>query len=217
MKYYAIADLHGRYDLLSKSLDAVYNKIQDDDKIITLGDYIDRGPDSSRIIQKLIDLQQDDKRLVCLKGNHEDIMLQAIDDPYLTYWWYQNGGLATQSSYMGMPDDEHVAWVRGLPCYYETPKHVFVHAGVPTDDPLEDQSKERLMWMLYAKDDHGGWGFPKENGKHVVHGHHIHEDGPLEWQYRTALDTGSFFTDRQVIGVFDDTQGRAIDFIEVKA
>ena len=217
MKYYAIADLHGRYDLLEKSLDAITKHAPKDRdfKIITLGDYIDRGPDSARIIKTLMDFQSfDGVEMVCLKGNHEDIMLQTIDQGMYREWWYSNGGMATVLSYDNYTvDKEHLDWVRNLPLYHETPGHVFVHAGIPdTDAPLEDQNHERLMWMLYGRDDPGGW-----QEKTVVHGHHIHEDGPHEWEYRTALDTGSFYTDRQVIGVFDDTQGRAIDFIEVKA
>jgi len=213
MKYYAIADLHGRYDLLDKCLQVIGNIDDKERKIITLGDYIDRGPDSALLIQRLMDIQSVDKDFICLKGNHEDIMLQTIDQGMYREWWYSNGGMATVLSYGSDPDKEHLDWVRNLPLYHETPGHVFVHAGIPDcDAPLEDQNHERLMWMLYGKDDSGGW-----QEKTVVHGHHIHEDGPHEWEFRTALDTGSFYTDRQVIGVFDDTQGRAIDFFEVKA
>lgn len=216
MKYYAIADLHGRYDLLEKCLNKL-GTIDDannaDSKIILLGDYIDRGPDSAKIIQRLMGMQSVDKNVICLKGNHEDIVLQTYDTPLWKDWWFSNGGDTTYASYGGDVDTEHLNWMRRLPLYYATPEHIFVHAGIPDNSlPLEEQNHERLMWMLYGKDDHGGW-----NDTHVVHGHHIHEDGPHEWAHRTALDTGSFYTDRQVIGVFDDTQGRALEFIEVKA
>lgn len=210
MKYYAIADLHGRYDLLREAVNAIEKHAANeaDTRIITLGDYIDRGPDSSKIIEYLMNRG---KNWTCLKGNHEDIVLQTYDTPLSKDWWFSNGGNATYASYGGDVDTEHLRWMRDLPLYCETPRHVFVHAGIPTDEPLEDQNHERLMWMLYSKTDHGGW-----QDKHIVHGHHIHEDGPHEWTDRSNLDTGSFYTDRQVIGVFDDTQGRALEFIEVK-
>lgn len=213
MKYYAIPDLHGRYDILRECVSAIekHSANEDDTRVITLGDYVDRGPDSKKIIEYLMNRGEN---WTCLKGNHEDIMLQAVANFRLKEeWWFPNGGMATMISYGGDdPDPEHLAWVKDLPLYYETPKHVFVHAGIPDDRPLEDQNHERLMWMLYGKTDHGGW-----RDRHVVHGHHIHEDGPLEYNRRTALDTGSFYTNRQVIGVFDDTQGRALEFIEITA
>ena len=64
--------------------------------------------------------------------------------------------------------------------------------------------------MLYSKDDHGGW-----KTKHVVHGHHQFADGPHEWSGRTDLDTYAWRTGRLVVGVFDDTQGKAIRYLEV--
>jgi len=215
MRYYAIADLHGRYDILNACLDEIWSvNTSDMFKIITLGDYVDRGPESARIIQRLMDEQQRcPNTFVCLKGNHEDILLQAMSDRSLVYWWYQNGGLETVKSYGTFDiDGEHLNWMKQLPLYHATPEHIFVHAGIPDKSlPLDEQNHERLMWMLYDDADQGGW-----NDTHVVHGHHIHEDGPLQREFRTNLDTGSFYTNRQVIGVFDDTQGSPVDFIEVE-
>ena len=231
MRYYAIPDIHGMFNILEQCFLAIEKHVDDDYhygsqknyKIITLGDYIDRGPDSARVIQCLMDTQKK-WPLICLKGNHEDIMMRTFKEKLSPEWWFCNGGEATVRSYGAKRDGmyweynhyavpmQHRDWVDQLPLFHETDKHVFVHAGVPADDlDLKDQNEERLMWMLYARDDPGGF-----RGKHVVHGHHIHEDGPHEWDYRTALDTGSFYTNRQVIGVFDDTQGRAKEFIEIR-
>jgi serine/threonine protein phosphatase 1 len=210
MKYYVLADLHGMYNFLESAL-AKIDFADAEMRFIVTGDYIDRGPDSAKIIQKLMDLQKEHpEQVICLMGNHEAMMIETYDKPLAKDWWFGNGGYQTYVSYLGDPDVEHMSWLRKLPLYYETPKHVFVHAGIPDDRPLEEQNEERMIWMLYNKDDHGGW-----NGKHVVHGHHIHEDGPKEWNHRTNLDTGSFFTNRQFLGVFDDTQGRALEYIEL--
>ena len=229
MIYYAIADLHGRFDLLKKALVAIDEDDENhsqDSIIITLGDYIDRGPNSKDIIDCLMSLSQYPD-YICLQGNHEAMMVETIRTPLNPDWWIGNGGDATLKSYGGKPlpcvggygyynydphviSPEHVEWIANLPLYYETDKQVFVHAGVSNDDPLEKQSKDTLQWMLYSKEGHGGW-----QGKHVVHGHHQFADGPHEWSGRTNLDTYAWRTGRLVVGVFDDTQGKAIRYLEV--
>lgn len=224
MKYYAIADLHGRYDLLLEAINKIYAHAGSEEyKIITLGDYIDRGPQSRQIIEFLIDRGD----MICLKGNHEDMMMQTLDKPLSMDWWVGNGGGTTLESYgaerLGWYDwetskipDDHRSWLRNLPVFYETDKQVFIHAGVPEDDlALKDQDTDLMMWMLYGKTDTGGY-----RGKHVVHGHHQFADGPHQWfgnrGGRTDLDVFAWHEGRIVVGVFDDTQGHALEFIEVK-
>lgn len=228
MKYYAIADLHGRYDLLLEAVNKIYEHAGEDDyKIITLGDYIDRGPQSQEIISFL--MKQGDS-FICLKGNHEAMMVESIVTPLDPDWWVGNGGGTTLLSY-GHPDvkymsdvsyayvpEEHIKWMASLPLFYETEKQVFVHAGIPDNNlPLDKQNEEKMMWMLYNPTDMGGY-----QGKHVVHGHHQFEDGPHEWKGskrggRTDLDVFAWLHNRLVIGVFDDTQLHALEFIEVFA
>lgn len=228
MKYYAIADLHGRYDLLLEAVNKIYAHAGEDDyKIITLGDYIDRGPQSKEIIDFLIEHSGAD--FICLKGNHEDMMVRTIREPLDPDWWLGNGGNTTMKSYgsevrvspyYGIPPvgwdphvvyPSHVDWLEQLPLYYETEKQVFVHAGIPFPDvPLDKQDKEKMIWMLYGKTDSGGY-----QGKHVVHGHHQFADGPHVWEGRTDLDVFAWHEGRIVVGVFDDTQNKALEFIEV--
>jgi Calcineurin-like phosphoesterase. len=228
MKYYAIADLHGRYDLLVEAVNKIYAHAGEDDyKIITLGDYIDRGPDSEKIISFLISQGSD---FVCLKGNHEAMMVETITTPLMPDWWVGNGGDATLKSYgWGEPYNvfayeivpkKHIEWMDNLPYYYETEKQLFVHAGVPQSEmnlpPKHADKYEQMIWMLYDNTDGRGW-----KGKHVVHGHHQFADGPHVWHSksggRTDLDCWAYHTGRLVIGVFDDTQGNALEFIEVFA
>lgn len=219
MIYYAIADLHGRFDLLKKAWEAIEEDASKADKItaytiITLGDYIDRGPQSKEIIDFLIK-----EEVVSLMGNHEAMAVEVCLNPHYqkNSWWMGNGGDTTLASYggyygeLGKMDSAHLKWMGSLPIYYVTPKQVFVHAGIPDSEAqLISQDRERMTWMLYGKDDHGGW-----QGKHVVHGHHQFADGPHEWSGRTDLDTFAWHTGRLVVGVFDDTQGKAIRYIEV--
>lgn len=218
---YAIADLHGRFDLLKEALEVISSRSTSTPyKVVTLGDYVDRGPRSGRILQFLKDAQDAGRPLVCLKGNHEDIMLQALRDPSKMHWWMRNGGGATLASYGDKaPDHDHLRWVEGLPLYYEDAHRVYVHAWVHPKIPLSEQLNEKcyhgepaLFWTMYRDDDEGG-----HNGKHVVHGHHQHENGPILKSGRTNLDTCAWYTGRLVIGVFDDDKpGGPIDTIEVK-
>src|SRR5260370_42025762 len=98
---YAIADLHGRYDLLSEAVTKIVEHSKSDRPatIITLGDYVDRGPKSRQVIERLMDWGSPDLKLVCLKGNHEDIMWQCCRQPIKAGWWMDNGGGATLSSH----------------------------------------------------------------------------------------------------------------------
>lgn len=243
MKYYVIGDIHGRLDLLEKSVRKILDiEPKEDFRIITLGDYIDRGSNSRRVIEYLMDQQDGSQlgsKLICLQGNHESIAVQSISCNLNPSWWMGNGGDTTMKSYgqrfMGghyydgadvfynLVPDEHVKWMNSLPLYYETDKHVFVHAGIPSEAPLAEQQFDtradgaiKFQWMLYGPSDHGGW-----RGKHVVHGHHQFADGPHVWHPgssgggRTNLDTWAYKTGRIVIGVFDDTQLTALEFIEV--
>ena len=231
MRYYTIGDLHGRLDLLEKSVQKISDHVGENVfQIITLGDYIDRGPNSRGVIECLMAHPD----IIALQGNHEAIAVQTISCSLDTDWWSGNGGLKTLQSYGQIPTitdtlftslvpEEHVRWMHSLPLYYETEKQVFVHAGIPNDAPLTEQQFDtrsdgaiRFQWMLYSPSDHGGW-----HGKHIVHGHHQHSDGPHVWSPgnngggRTNLDTYAWKTGRIVIGVFDDTQGPALEFIEV--
>lgn len=236
MKYYAIGDLHGRYDLLEKSVRKISDYGQGSVfQIITLGDYIDRGKQSRQVIEFLIAHPE----IIALQGNHEAMAVQSISCQLNPDWWMGNGGGETMKSYgqkfvgghyhygadviYSLVPDEHVKWMNKLPLYFETEKHVFVHAGIPNDAPLSEQQFDtrsdgavKFQWMLYGPSDHGGW-----RGKHVVHGHHQFADGPHVWHPgskgggRTNLDTFAWKTGRIVIGVFDDTQLTALEFIEV--
>jgi serine/threonine protein phosphatase 1 len=103
-KTYAIADLHGRYDLFEKAFNAIFDQGERDAKIITLGDYIDRGPESCMLIDILRIAQRlSNGKMICLKGNHEDIMWQTCRKPLDPGWWIGNGGGTTLRSY-GHPD-----------------------------------------------------------------------------------------------------------------
>lgn len=223
---YAIADLHGRFDLLQLAYDAISAHSGGRPGIIVhLGDYVDRGPQSRDVIDWLMadaGLPPGWRR-ICLRGNHEDIMLACADKPGLTHrWWLPNGGGATLLSYGAALGDElssalkrlpkaTLEWMRSLPRLHVDEHRVFVHAGVSPSLPLDEQDDEKMGWMLYppgAEDGHGD--------RHVVLGHHQHVAGPLLLRGRTNLDTLAWATGRLVIGVFDSAKpGGPVDCLEV--
>lgn len=219
-KTYAIADLHGRRDLLQDALEAIAKHAPEPGTIVMLGDYIDRGPDSKGIIDRLMAGLSDGWKLVCLQGNHEDIMLQTLCLPLDPRWWISNGGGATLVSYghatsgeytPNVVPQEHIDWLKSLPLMHVDKHRVFVHAGVDPTIPLDEQTDHTLQWSLYPD------GFADGHGsRHVVHGHHQFEDGPMLFSGRTDLDTFAWATGRLVVGVFDDdVPGGPIDLIEV--
>ena len=220
-KTYAIADLHGRFDLLEMAFACLAERAEPPATLVTLGDYVDRGPDSRKIIERLIAGQgRDGWRLICLKGNHEEIMWQTCRRLPDVDWWLTNGGGATLISYGQQEGDQadvtivsapHLDWLERLPLMYVDRHRVFVHAGIDPNCPLDQQDAENVLWKIYPDDDDGGHG-----QRHVVHGHHQHAHGPIFKKNRTNFDTLAWYTGRLAIGVFDDAApGGPIEVLEV--
>ena len=143
----AIGDIHGCAAALRALLEAI--QPTEWDKIVTLGDYVDRGPDSRGVIEQLIELAQRCVH-VPLIGNHEVMMLEALDKggDHLNWWW-ECGGRETIASYGKFPRDvpkSHVKFLRGLEDFHETQRHIFVHANYDYDVPMSDQSRATTLW-----------------------------------------------------------------------
>ena len=219
-KYFVIADLHGRYDLYQKAKKHFMDNGHDGDEFVILGDMIDRGPQSAQIIDNLISLQEE-LPVTVLQGNHEAMMLATIREPYPSNinWWVGNGGNMTIASYgaiegmlyadaINLVPNWHLKWVRELPLTYVTDKYIFVHAGVDPSIPLESQTAQTLQWKLYKDNMTKG-----HEDRHVVHGHHQHENGPKLYGGRTNLDTFAWYTGRLVMGIFD-SGGDNQEFVE---
>ena len=213
---FAVADLHGRFDLFQDALTAVesYPAGAFARTVVFLGDYVDRGPQSADIIDRLMLGAPAGWRWICLKGNHEAEMALAIRHPDRLDFWIGNGGGATVMSYRDRGDlvAAHVAWIEALPAIHIDTHRVYVHGGVDPAMPLDAQAEKTLLWKRYPKhvaEGHGAF--------HLVHGHDPNEDGPLRLAGRTDLDTLAWATGRLVVGVFDDARpGGPIDLIEIR-
>ncbi len=143
---FAIGDVHGCADALQTVIAAIAP--QPDDRIIMLGDYIDRGPASRQVIEQLLDLKPQ-CQLVTLKGNHEVLLLDSLKSIDKRLFWMQVGGDTTVESYGGQFEDippQHIEFMRSCLPYYETPQNIFVHANYDGSLPMMDQPDELLYW-----------------------------------------------------------------------
>src|SRR5215213_8913544 len=141
----AIGDIHGCLTALDTLLGFV--RPGPDDQLVFLGDYIDRGPDSKGVLDRLVELKKSGP-IVCLRGNHEIMMLGARQGRDDYRFWLACGGLEAMESYAG-PDgvaalddipEAHWSFVRhGCVDWYETESHIFVHANLHPDKALDEQ------------------------------------------------------------------------------
>ena len=213
---YVIPDIHGRYDLLCYGLAEIAARAAGKTSVIVaIGDYVDKGPDSRAVIDRLLSGVGEGFSLVALKGNHDAMMVDALRDPAKMAAWIAKGGDAALTSYGGDPTavpQTHIDWLDGLRLMHIDAHRLYVHAGVDPELPLDRQSEETLLWKRYPTGYVGGFG-----NLHVVHGHDNDPEGPLLYEGRTNLDTLAWRTGRLTIGIFDDDRpGGPVDFIVIK-
>jgi serine/threonine protein phosphatase 1 len=189
----AIGDIHG----CSRALDLLLADVNPhaDDTVVTLGDYVDRGPDAKGVLDRLIDLHHAG-RLVPLRGNHEQMIVAARTSRDERNFWLACGGEATLLSYgrNGRPGtladvpDRHWQFIeQACVNWHESPTHLFVHAGAVPDLPLDDQPEHILFWESFA--DRG----PHDSGKVLVCGHTQQRSGvPLDLGYAVCIDTWAY-------------------------
>ena len=188
----AIGDIHGCAIALAALLDAI--EPQPEDTIVTLGDYIDRGPDSRGVMERLLQLEKQ-CNLIPLLGNHEVMMMASREDSTQQDYWLQFGGRETLDSY-GESDvsldevpDAHFEFIGRCVIYHQTEDYIFVHANYAPNLPLEKQSEMLLLW------EHLGQSEPKPHcsGKTVIVGHTPQFDGEVQDRgHLVALDTFCF-------------------------
>lgn len=152
MNYYIIGDIHGCLSKLQNIYSKIQNIIKDEDMIIFLGDYIDRGMDSYKVIEFLMSLSEK-HNTVFLKGNHESMLLEYINGDVDTDLFYYNGGDKTVVSYkkqfgvFRIPE-KHLDFFNSLSLYYEGSNFIAVHAGLnPKIDNIEAQSEDEILWI----------------------------------------------------------------------
>jgi serine/threonine protein phosphatase 1 len=208
-RIYAIGDIHGRADLLSE----IMARIDDDIRRrpiahtveVYLGDYVDRGPHSSTVLD-LLAVRLVANRAVCLRGNHEAVMEGFLQDPGILEHWAPLGGMQTLASYgVELRDDaetaadlhrrfldafprEHELVMRCLRNEFSCGDFLFVHAGIRPDVPIERQNVNDLIWIRDEFLDS-----TRRHERFVVHGH-TPVPHPDIRHNRINIDTGAWRT-----------------------
>lgn len=184
----AIGDIHGCRVALETLLDAI--SPGQGDIVVTLGDYVDRGPDSKGVIDTLIDLGKR-TRLVSLLGNHEEMMLAVVRDGAAHHNWLRYGGVETLDSYhfdgdLDFLPPDHDQFLDSLGDYFVFEDYLFTHAAYDPETPLEHQTSDMLRW--YSLTD--GLPAPHQSGRIAVVGHTANRDGEvLDAGHLICIDT----------------------------
>jgi serine/threonine protein phosphatase 1 len=185
----AIGDIHGCRAAFDRLLEAVAPAA--DDTLVTLGDYVDRGPDSKGTVERLMALAGE-VQLVPLAGNHDQMLLDAHRHPALEADWRVCGGTATLESYgVELPADlpaEHVEFLRHCRSFYEQPARFFVHANYLARLPLAKQTQETLYWLSLRE----SVPRPHVSGRMAIVGHTPQKE-ILNLGHLVGIDTGCVY------------------------
>ena len=184
MKTFVLSDIHGCYDELM-ALVARLPLERERDRVVFLGDYVDRGPNSRAVVEQVMDWEARYPHWVFLQGNHEDEMLNALQYGGRVHaWfdhWYQQGGRETLRSYLpqgwsrfwrrsfqagDVVPEAHLAWLAARPRYFEDDAYIYVHAGLTPGKTPQETDPQDLIWIRdeFLDSDYD-WG------KKVIHGH----------------------------------------------
>ncbi|HJU28806.1 MAG TPA: metallophosphoesterase family protein [Candidatus Binataceae bacterium] len=193
-RLFAIGDIHGCVDELAALIKAIAPATGD--TVVFVGDYIDRGPGSSEVIDFMLELPRGGAECIFLKGNHEDMMLSFLGfqgrygDSFLL-----NGGAQTLESYHIDPErtenpieripPAHIEFFKNLATSYRRPPYLFVHAGISPTRQLEEQSVEDMLWIRQEFIFH-----PHKLGDMVVFGHTPMRAVMTDPPYKLGIDTG---------------------------
>lgn len=196
-KVFAISDIHGCY----RELMALYNQLPIEpkkDQMVFLGDYVDRGVKVKQVLDQLITWKKLYPHWVFLMGNHEDMLLDALNPKHPVYGdyyqWFNQGGKETLNSYK--PEEEmpkeHIDFISSLPRWYENEDYIFVHGGIePGKTPAETEPYD-LLWLRdrFILSDYD-WG------KKVVYGHtyddHTGTFEPAVRENKIGIDTACVY------------------------
>ncbi len=168
-RLFAISDIHGCFKPFYELVVKVIN-LKKDDRLILLGDYIDRGEQSKEVIDFIIDLKKSGFDVTPLTGNHEQMMLESFYNPDILPLWFLNNGITTLISFSTMDVRDigldYIKFLSELEYFYESGNILFVHAGFndPDQDPFADRHK--MIWECRFS-----YQNPILSGKTIIHGH----------------------------------------------
>jgi serine/threonine protein phosphatase 1 len=221
-RVYAVGDVHGRHDLLQSLIGQVLShadQAPDAQKVLLfVGDYVDRGKASKEVIDFLLKFDVPGWQKIFLRGNHDQAVLDFLDDPKFYRVWKGYGAQETLFSYGVMPprfDDDcafarardefvlkcpatHLEFLKNLHYTHIEGDYLFVHAGIRPGIALENQTPEDLLWIredfLFSR---------QPLGKLVVHGHTPGKT-PVRRKNRICIDTGAYATGHLTAVILED-------------
>ncbi len=199
----AIGDIHGCLDSFRQLVTGTL-RLEKTDRLVLLGDYIDRGPDSKGVIDFIMQLVSDKYEITALMGNHEDMMLNASKSPLDNYSWMINGGYETLKNFGSDSakniDRVYIDFIASLPKYIAIGDFIFVHGGFndEAEDPFSDEYS--MLWERRFE-----YKSPVFKGKIVVHGHRPHPLTELTEQLEhhpevINIDTGCVYGRERGLG-----------------
>ncbi len=189
MAIYAIGDIHGSL----KALETIFKEgiVQRNDKVVFLGDYVDRGPDSKGVIDWLVK-NKEDFNFEFILGNHEIMMVAAKGSQERQLEWLHFGGASTLDSYnigddqnwMNKIDETHWSFIDSCLDYLEIGNYIFVHAGLENGKNLDEQNKHHLFWKKYEEPE------AYDCTKTVICGHTSRKNGEIaDFGHTICIDT----------------------------
>ncbi|MBR9823377.1 MAG: serine/threonine protein phosphatase [Rhodobacteraceae bacterium] len=226
--FFAVGDLHGCDALLDRMITRM-GEIAPEIRRVFVGDYIDRGEASAQTLARLRAYQQQDPdRVLCLRGNHEQMLERFLEAPERHGpRWLRYGGLQTMASYGLAPPPETappekwteardrlaeamgpglLAWIADLPDWWQTGNVACLHAAADPARPISEQELEHMLWGHPAF-----MSVPRSDGTWVLHGHTITED-PRPEAGRIPVDTGAYATGRLTAAL---VQPGSVEFFSV--
>lgn len=225
VRIYAIGDIHGRHDCLSQMHRLIEEETRaapdTDWRVVHLGDYCDRGPDTRDVMERLIEVTAADRRVLALRGNHDQAFLQFLEGRGSPMLFVNFGGETTARSYGVRADfsspsaleetrrrlnaavpESHREFLRSLPYAATLGDFFFCHAGIQPQVPFDKQDHETLLWI---RDEFLDW--PLLHPKLIVHGH-TPVPQPEVRSNRVDVDTMAFHTGRLTALVIEGSDKR---------
>lgn len=224
---FPIGDIHGDYHtmvlLYNRIIDYIENGNDKHNTIVFLGDYIDRGPDSKKVLDFLMNIEDSENvKHKFIVGNHEEFMLACRNAPHdyrtMDLWQYHGGKDTFQSfninvdQFYGGKVDKYIDWMDNLPVIYYTDGYVFVHAAINPFKTVEFQNRDVCLWEFNNKRSY------KDYPKIVVHGHATRKAGPIVdiENKRIWMDTGMNLFHRGVTVCLPNKYNGEIDFERIE-
>ncbi len=192
-KIFVIGDIHGCLTLLKRLMDKIPWEPKKD-RLIFVGDYIDRGENPKGVVDFILSLKKESDNIECLLGNHEAMLMDYLNGKNRDIYLF-NGGTTTLASYRAakksqdapLIPDEHISFFSELKPYVELEKYYVVHAGFRPGKSIENQVIADMIWVRYEFID-SDYDF----GKKVIFGH-TPFDKPLVMPTKIGIDTGAVY------------------------